>query len=118
MGNIAATAVPVKTISTQELSQLLETERPLQFWNVLTDEYFTGENISGSRRVPLNKVGNEVRNTNLPKDTEIVVYCGGPKCPMSRMAAEKLLKLGYDHARAYEGGLEEWKAAGLAIEKA
>jgi rhodanese-related sulfurtransferase len=68
-------------------------------------------------RVPLNNVGNEVRSTNLPKNAEIVVYCGGPKCPQSRMAAEKLAKLGYEKVRAYEGGLEAWKAAGLATEK-
>jgi len=84
---------------------------------VLTDEWFEGENISGSRRVPLDKIGREVWATNLPKNAEIVVYCGGPKCPQSRMAAEKLVKLGYEDVRVYEGGLEEWKAAGLAIEK-
>jgi rhodanese-related sulfurtransferase len=53
----------------------------------------------------------------LPKSAEIVVYCGGPKCPVSRIAAEKLLKLGYEDVPAYEGGLEEWKAAALRIEK-
>jgi len=76
-----------------------------------------GETIPGSRRVPLDKIGNEMRSTNLPKSAEIVVYCGGPKCPPSRMAADKLLKLGYENLRAYEGGLEEWKDAGLAIDK-
>ena len=109
---------PLKTISTQEVRQLLDSKRPFQFWNVLTDEWFKGENIAGSRRVPLDKVGSEVRSTNLPKDAEIVVYCGGPACPQSRMAAEKLVKLGYENVRAYEGGLEEWHAAGFAIEKA
>jgi rhodanese-related sulfurtransferase len=54
----------------------------------------------------------------LPRNTEIVVYCGGPKCPQSRIAAEKLVRLGYENVRAYEGGLEEWKAAGFAVEKA
>jgi rhodanese-related sulfurtransferase len=54
----------------------------------------------------------------LPKNQEIVVYCGGPKCPQSRMAAEKLGKLGYGNVRAYEGGLEEWKGAGYAVERA
>jgi len=73
----------VKTISTQEIRQRLESKRPVEFWNVLTDEWFKGENIAGSRRVPLDKVGNEVRSTHLPKNTEIVVYCGGPKCPHS-----------------------------------
>jgi len=47
-----ATEVPVKTISTQELRQLLDSKRPIQFWNVLTDEWFKGEHIAGSRRVP------------------------------------------------------------------
>ena len=118
MSNTTTTTEPnVKTVSTGELRDLLSNKRPIEFWNVLTDQYFKGENISGSRRVPLDKVGSEVRSTNLPKSTEIVVYCGGPECPMSRMAVEKLIKFGYDNVRAYEGGLEEWKAAGFATEK-
>ena len=67
--------------------------------------------------MPLDKVDSEVRGTNLPTNTEIVVYCGGPKCSQSRMAAEKLVKLGYENVGAYEGGLEEWKAAGMSVEK-
>jgi rhodanese-related sulfurtransferase len=89
MSHPSTTEVSVKTISTFEVRQLLDDKRPIQFWNVLTDEWFKGENISGSRRVPLDKIGSEVRSTNLPKNAEIVVYCGGPKCPQSRMAAEK-----------------------------
>ena len=50
-------AAAVETISTQEIRQLLESKRPVEFWNVLTDEWFKGENIAGSRRVPLDKVG-------------------------------------------------------------
>ena len=116
--NTTTTEALVKTVSTGELRDLLENNHPLQFWNVLTNEYYPGENIAGSRRVPLDKVGSEVRSTNLPKSTEIVVYCGGPACPLSRLAVEKLIKLGYDNVRAYEGGLEEWKAAGFPIERA
>ena len=111
------TEVTVQTISTRELHQRLQSKPAFEFWNVLTDEYFKGENISGSRRVPLDKVGNEVREAQIPKDAEIVVYCAGPHCPQSRFAAEKLAKLGYDNVRAYEGGLQEWKEAGYGVEK-
>jgi rhodanese-related sulfurtransferase len=111
MSNPAATEVSGKTIST-----LRGPSACGQQSSVLTDEWFEGENISGSRRVPLDKIGSEVRATKLHKNTEIVVYCDGPKCPQSRMAAEKLVKFGYENVRAYEGGLEEWKAAGLATE--
>lgn len=107
----------VQTISTNDLQQRLRQGGDLQFWNVLTDEYFTGEMIPGSRRVPVDSVGREASRAQLPKDAEIVVYCAGPACPSSGQAAEKLTDLGYPNIRAYEGGLEEWKEAGLSVER-
>jgi rhodanese-related sulfurtransferase len=107
----------LKTITTEELRERLSGGGALQFWNVLTDEYFHGEMIPGSRRVPLDQVGREVAGAGLAKDAEVVVYCAGPQCPQSRYAAEKLEGLGFSNVRAYEGGLEEWKQAGHDIER-
>ncbi|HEY9401710.1 MAG TPA: rhodanese-like domain-containing protein [Pyrinomonadaceae bacterium] len=107
----------VNTISTAELDGRLRENGNLQFWNVLTDEYFNGELIPGSRRVPLERVGREAHESNLTKDAEIVVYCAGPHCPQSGYAAEKLQTLGYTNVRAYEGGLEEWKGLGREVER-
>ena len=106
-----------KTISTEQLQERLKQGNSLHFWNVLTDGYFKGEMIPGSRRVPLNTVGLEVSDAKSPKDEEIVVYCGGPTCPQSLQAAQELTDLGYTNVRAYEGGLEEWKNAGNKIER-
>jgi rhodanese-related sulfurtransferase len=108
----------VKTISTTELDARLRENGGLEFWNVLTDEYFGGELIPGSRRVPLDRVGREAGEANLPMDAEVVVYCAGPHCPQSGYAAEKLRTLGYTNVRAYEGGLEEWKGLGREVERA
>lgn len=108
----------LKTITTEELREKLARGAGFEFWNVLTDEYFHGELIPGSRRVPLDRVGREVAHGALAKDAEVVVYCAGPKCPQSRMAAEKLYELGFANARAYEGGIEEWKQAGYDVERA
>ena len=107
----------VKTISTEKLRQRLDQDNSLHLWNVLTDGYFTGEMIPGSRRVPLDTIGHEVSEGNASKDEEIIVYCGGPKCPQSLQAAQKLMNLGYTNVKAYEGGLEEWKNAGNKIER-
>lgn len=85
-----------------------------EFWNVLTDDYFTGEMIPGSRRVPLDRIGREA--TALPKDTDIVVYCSGLDCPQSTAAGRKLADLGFTNVRVFEGGLEKWKAEGRNIE--
>jgi rhodanese-related sulfurtransferase len=66
----------VKTVTTEELEGRLRAGAGVEFWNVLTDEYFHGELIPGSRRVPLDRVGHEVREKGLAKDAEVVVYCG------------------------------------------
>lgn len=108
----------VKSISTEELQSRLQKDSSFQFWNVLTDEYFHGELIPGSRRVPLDRVGREVSTAHLPKDAEIIVYCAGPSCPQSILAAEKLRNLGYTNVKAYEGGLEDWKSTGNKVEYA
>ena len=107
----------VKTISTTELDARLRENGRLEFWNVLTDEYFNGELIPGSRRVPLDRVGRAAHEAGLAKDGEVVVYCAGPHCPQSGYAAEKLQSLGYTNVRAYEGGLEEWKSLGREVER-
>ena len=108
-------ASAIATISTDELQSRFAGDVGLHVWNVLSDEWFKGELIPGSRRVPSDRLGEAVRRSTLPKDARIVVYCAGPSCPVSRQAAEKLAVFGYTHVEAYEGGLEEWKKAGLGV---
>ena len=108
----------IRTVSATELQSRLEQPRDrLHFWNALTDDYFAGEMIPGSRRVPVDTVGREVVQAGIAKDAEIIVYCSGPACPQSHAAAEKLAKLGFTNVTLFKGGLEEWKAAGLPIER-
>ena len=106
-----------RTITRNELKRMLDQGGDFRLWNVLTDDYFHGEMIPGSHRVPLDRLERHVAHSHVPKDAEIIVYCAGPRCPMSGMAAEKLRELGYANVRAYEGGIEEWKEAGYEIEQ-
>jgi rhodanese-related sulfurtransferase len=105
----------VKTITTEQLDERLRKGGAFQFWNVLSDRYFTGELIPGSLRVPVDFVGREAAKLRLPKDGEIIVYCKDTECPASARAAEKLQTLGYTNVRAYEGGLKAWNEAGLPV---
>lgn len=105
-----------RSITADELAADLAAGRVAELWNALVDEYFTGEMIPGSRRVPVGQVGREVAATGLAKDTPIVTYCSGPTCPNSTQAAEKLVTFGFTNVRAFEGGLEAWKASGRPIQ--
>jgi|SRR5688572_21143913 len=104
------------TISTEELARQLKAGVIGEFWNVLTDDYFKGELIPGSRRVPLDAVGREVSRLKLAKDAAITVYCSDPGCPQSGAAAAKLVTLGYTNVQKYPGGLKEWKDSGRGVE--
>lgn len=46
----------------------------------------------------------------------IVTYCSNPACANSRVAAEKLARLGYTNVRRYEAGKDDWVRAGLPVE--
>jgi len=106
----------IQTITVDELAARLRRGAVVEFWNALTDEYFKGELIPGSRRVPVDHVGRELAATKLAKDTPVVVYCSGPSCPHSRQAAEKLVAFGFTNVALFEGGLEAWKASGRGVE--
>ena len=108
-------AAAIATITTADLAQRMRDDVGLHVWNVLTDDYFTGTMIPGSRRVPVDRLGEAVRRSTLATDAAVVVYCAGPSCPQSRHAAEKLATLGYSRVEAYEGGLEAWVQAGHGV---
>jgi rhodanese-related sulfurtransferase len=100
-----------------ELQTRLSNPAPFFFWNVLTDEYFTGPMIPGSVRMPLTTIVRDARNAALPLDAEIVVYCSSDTCPQSTLAAEKLVRSGYRNVHIYEGGVKQWREAGLPLEQ-
>jgi rhodanese-related sulfurtransferase len=106
----------VRIISTEELATALRGGDVDQFWNVLTNEYFGGELIPGSRWVPVDTVGREASAKHLDKGARIIVYCSGAACPNSRDAATKLATLGFTDVRLFEGGLEAWTASGRGVE--
>lgn len=45
------------------------------------------------------------------KDTPLVFYCGGVKCPLSPKSAEKARALGYTDVKLFQAGWPAWKQA-------
>jgi rhodanese-related sulfurtransferase len=105
-----------RIITLDELTSALRAGDYDEFWNALTQEYFGGELIPGSRWVPVDRVGREVAGRSLDKSARIVVYCSAPACPNSGDAATKLVTLGFTNVRVFAGGLEAWKAGGRGVE--
>ena len=77
------------------------------------DEFAAGH-VPGAVNIPIHEL--EKRLSELPKRKEVVAYCRGPYCLMSYDAVQLLRRKGLK-ARRLEGGLPEWRYAGMPIER-
>lgn len=101
----------VRTITKEELSKKMANGEPVQIVNVLNPDYYKLGMIKGSLKIPLSELTKRAV-TELDNFHEVVVYCASYQCGASKAAAKKLAKLHFN-VYAYEGGIKEWKEAGL-----
>jgi len=106
------THAKVKTISQGELVQQI-TQGGVQVVNVLDPKWYELGTIKGSKKIPLGEL--DRRLGELDKSKEVVTYCASTQCTASSEAAKLLAAKGFN-VRAYEGGIKEWKEAGLPVE--
>jgi hypothetical protein len=65
--------------------------------------------------LPLNEIDNRAGILFPDPMAQIVVYCGGPECPLGAHAQAHLIRLGYQNVLLYSGGLAEWKGQGRSF---
>lgn len=79
--------------------------------DVRPPEEFASAHIAYARSVPLSDLD---AATDLPRDRPVVAYCRGPYCVLADDAVKRLRAAGFDALRL-DGGLPEWRAAGLPL---
>ena len=111
-------AEPIKTVSAQDLKNMMAEDTDLIVINVLDKNWYEKSHIDESINIPLSDRGEFERGVaNLKKDTPIVVYCASKICPLSKDAYKILVhKLGFTRVWAYEGGIAEWEKNGFETE--
>jgi rhodanese-related sulfurtransferase len=82
------------------------------------DSYAEGH-LPGALSLPLEEAEARLEAFRLRVDpaTALAVYCNGYGCPDSFDLAIKLIAAGYASVAVFEGGLPEWRDAGLAVEE-
>lgn len=109
----SATKPNVRIITKEDLFQKIKNEASVQVVNVLDPKYYNLGSIKGSKKIPLEQLN--TRSRELDKSREVITYCASYECPASAKAAEILTAQGFN-VSAYEGGIKEWKEAGLPVE--
>jgi len=102
-------------ITRDQLIERLASGHPVQFVETLRAEHFAQGHLPGAVHIHFEEVEERAPQVLTDKDALIVTYCSNTACQNSRIAAEKLAKLGYANVRRYEEGKQDWQEAGLAL---
>ncbi|MFI7614201.1 metalloregulator ArsR/SmtB family transcription factor [Nonomuraea terrae] len=82
--------------------------------DVRTAADYAAGHVPGAISVPLAEL--RERLAELPRQAEVVAYCGGPYCVVSPEAVRLLREHGYA-ARPLDGGLLGWRRGGKELER-
>lgn len=102
---------PVVEVRRGELLERAQTGK-LVLLDVRPAEEFAAGHIPGARSIPVHELTE--RLDEVPEDAEVVAYCRGEFCVMSRDAVE-LLRRHRRRATVLAEGMLEWRAAGQPI---
>ena len=102
----------MRTISHEELKQMLDRHEPIRLVMALGDWAYQVKHIPGS----IHFATTQETLQALGKDDEIVVYCSDENCIASRALGQLLERNGYTHVLHFAGGLQEWEQAGYPLE--
>jgi polyisoprenoid-binding protein YceI len=101
-----------------ELHTELQSARPPTLLHVLPPEVFAATRIPGSQNACVYEMTflDQVRALVPDTAAPIVVYGAGEGSLDAATAAEKLRAAGYAQVQPFDGGLADWRAAGLPLE--
>ena len=106
--NIRQTTVPV-------VAERLQRGDTFHFVDCREDDEWRAGRARGAIHLGKGVIERDIE-TKIPNhDDEIIIYCGGGF--RSALAAEALQKMGYTNVASMDGGIREWRAAGLPEDK-
>lgn len=105
------------TIKADELKSWYDQKRPMVVIDARSEKYFDGRLLPDANWSPSESSENEILETIPNKESLIVVYCAGVKCPASGWLYDKLYSMGYHNIYEYHEGIEEWTQMGYPITK-
>jgi rhodanese-related sulfurtransferase len=109
---VSVTGGSYKSVTAKELNTMLK-NKDFVFINVHIP--FAGTLAGTDLSIPYDQIEQNLSQLPADKGAKIVLYCRSGH--MSRIAAEKLVSLGYTDIWDLKGGMADWEAAGYEVQK-
>lgn len=105
-------------INTAALDAMISSGINMIILDARSGKFDDGRRIPGAKQMNPD-VSEEQASKLIPsKDSLVVTYCSGIKCPASNQLANRLRALGYNNVLEYKEGIEGWVQAGKKVDKA
>ena len=116
---ITLTGMSLPTVTADELLRKIEGGGSFVLVDALAPMVYAHSHLPGAINLPPADVDPVRVAKRIPdRAAEIVVYCSSPQCDESVATAKRLQELGYANVWHYPGGKNEWRDAGLPLERA
>ena len=92
-------------ITAEKAKQLMDTEENYIILDVRTQEEYDQGHIPGATLIPDNRIDADAEKILTDKNQLILVYCRSGR--RSKLAAERLVQLGYTNIKEF-GGILDW----------
>jgi rhodanese-related sulfurtransferase len=105
-----------ETLSLAETLQLFYTPGTVLI-DVRSKENYEYGHIKDALNIPIEGIDKVFPASiqNLKPTSSVIVYCGGPNCGASFLAASTLADHGFDNIKVYPGGWPEWRSCRLPM---
>ncbi|MEW8522852.1 MAG: rhodanese-like domain-containing protein [Candidatus Thiodiazotropha endolucinida] len=105
-------------VSAAHVKMLIDKNKGATIVDARPARKFKKGHLPGAINVPLRQFDKLVDRLPADKNSPLIFYCGGYKCPLSPKSAVKAVAMGYTKVRLFQAGYPAWKKAyGDAIEK-
>ncbi len=106
----------VDLISREALKARIDRGDAFVLLDTLPEAAYRKGHLPGAINIPSDDIIDDAPRRIPDRDTEVVVYCANGPCKRSRLAAERLVELGYHRVRDYHEGKADWIDADLPVE--
>jgi rhodanese-related sulfurtransferase len=101
----------IRQTTVEEVGRRLQQRDTFHLVDVREDDEWRQGRARGAIHLGKGVIERDIEATIPDHDDEIILYCGGGF--RSALAAEALQKMGYRNVASMDGGIREWRAAGL-----
>lgn len=103
-------------VDTASLKQIMaQSTGAVVILDARTNKYDDGKRIPGAQMVGPAPTKEQIAKLIPAKDSYVITYCGGIKCPLAGKLSARLAEYGYTNVVEYSEGIGGWVAAGNEV---